>query len=100
MVPVDVAPSDRLTRLVDLLSETTGAFRIAALMKHGVIALSARVKSPSRLMLGRNVAIQRGAVLHCGGKAWSGYRGHVRLSDGTKIGPYCVIYGAGVVELD
>lgn len=88
-----------MQRWIDLFSELTGAYRLSALGKRGVIALSARVKSPSRLLLGRGVSIQRGAILHCGGKKWSGYGGHVRLRDGVRIGPYCVIYGAGGVDL-
>jgi acetyltransferase-like isoleucine patch superfamily enzyme len=87
-----------MQRWTDLISEITGAYRLSALSKRGVIALSAQVKSPSRLFLGRDVSIQRGAILHCGGKKWSGYAGYVRLQDGVRIGPYCVIYGAGGVE--
>lgn len=88
-----------IQRWIDLFSEFTGAYRLLALGKRCVIALSARVKSPSRMHLGRDVSIQCGAILHCGGKKWSGYRGHVRLQDGVRIGPYCVIYGAGGVDL-
>lgn len=91
--------SSLLQRLFDIASEFIGAYRFFALVRGNVIAISARVKSPSRLMLGNNVTIQQGAILHCGGKAWSGYCGYIRLGNSVKVGPYCIIYGAGGVEL-
>ncbi len=57
------------------------------------------VKSPSRLALGRNVVLQRYALLHCGGKAWSDYRGGIELDDHVVIGPGCVLYGAGTIRI-
>jgi len=92
--------SSLFRRLLDLVSEVTGAYRLFALRKGNMIAFSARVKSPSRLLPGSNVTIQQGSILHCGGKAWSGFRGYIRLGNGVKIGPYCVVYGAGGVELE
>ena len=86
--------------LRDAASELTGAYRISALLRgRGVIAWSARVKSPSRLTLGRGVSIQLGSIVHCGGKAWSEFNGYVRLGNGVAIGPYCILYGAGGIEL-
>lgn len=96
----ELPPSSFLKRLFDIGAELSGIYRFSALGKGNLIAISARVKSPSRLILGRSVTIQQGSILHCGGKAWSGYRGYIRLGDGVKIGPYCVIYGAGGIELE
>jgi len=90
----------KLRALRDAVSELTGAYRIGALLRgRGVIAWSARVKSPSRLTLGRGVSVQLGSIVHCGGKPWSEFEGHVRLGDGVAIGPYCILYGAGGIEL-
>lgn len=93
-------PSVPYTRLIDILSEQTGAYRITALSRGAALSLSARIKSPSRLRLGLAVVIQQGVILHCGGKAWCGFGGHIRLGDGVRIGPYCVVYGAGGVDLE
>ena len=55
--------------------------------------------SPQNLVLGKNVLIQKGTILHCGGKKWSNYKGKITLGDGCQIGPYCVLYGAGEIEM-
>jgi acetyltransferase-like isoleucine patch superfamily enzyme len=84
---------------IDAVSELTGAYRIVALRRHCVIGLSAQVKTPSRLWMGRSVSIQSGAIVHCGGKDWSDFQGYVRIGTGVAIGPNCVLYGAGGIEL-
>lgn len=86
-------------RFIDLVNERLGAFRIRAMMGRNFIAWSARVKSPSRLSLGRGVIIQQGAILHCGGKRWSAFGGGIKIGDGAVIGPNCVLYGAGEIEV-
>lgn len=57
------------------------------------------VKSPSRLRLGRDVTLQRRAILHCGGKPWCDYEGGIELGDGVVIGPNCTLYGAGTITI-
>jgi acetyltransferase-like isoleucine patch superfamily enzyme len=57
------------------------------------------VKTPSRLVLGRDVTLQRRALLHCGGKKWCDYGGGIELGDGVVIGPNCVLYGAGTIQV-
>ena len=57
------------------------------------------VKTPTRLFLGRGVTLQRGCLLHCGGKAWCDYQGAIYLEDHVIIGPNCILYGAGVIRL-
>lgn len=86
--------------LLDVVSEISGAYRLAALWRHSLIALTAKVKSPSRLRLGRRVSVQKGSILHCGGKAWSDGLGYVRLGNGVAIGPYCILYGAGGIDIE
>ena len=57
------------------------------------------VKTPTRLALGSGVALQRRAILHCGGRAWSDYKGYIELGDNVVIGPNCILYGAGTIRI-
>jgi len=57
------------------------------------------VKTPSRLRLGRNVVLQRRAILHCGGKDWCQWSGGIELDEGVVIGPNCTLYGAGTIRI-
>lgn len=86
-------------RMLDLLLQASGLYRLRVWMTGGSIALSARVISPSRLTVAHGIAIQRGSILHCGGKKWCGYAGGIRLGMGVTVGPYCVIYGGGNVDI-
>lgn len=95
----NIATTTRARRMLDRLSELTGWYRLAALSQGNLIAFGVVVKSPSRLKMGRGVQVQRGSLLHAGGKAWCGYAGHIHLRDGVRIGPHCVVYGAGGVEM-
>jgi acetyltransferase-like isoleucine patch superfamily enzyme len=58
-----------------------------------------QIKSPHLLTLGRNVVIQKGCVLHCGGMDWSDGRGLIKIGDDSVISPYCILYGAGDIEI-
>jgi acetyltransferase-like isoleucine patch superfamily enzyme len=58
-----------------------------------------RVVNPAGLDLGANVVIQHGAVIHCGGLAWSQGAGHVRIGSGSVISHHCVLFGAGGIEI-
>lgn len=49
----------------------------------------------SNLMLGRNVQIQSGVVLHLGGMEWCLNQGMIEIGENSVISPNCVIYGAG-----
>lgn len=57
------------------------------------------IKTPSRLILGRNVVLQRRALLHCGGKEWCDYGGGIELGDNVVVGPSCKLYGAGTIRI-
>ncbi len=59
----------------------------------------ATVKTPTRLFLGRGVTLQRGCLLHCGGRVWCDYGGAIHLGDHVVIGPNCILYGAGVIRI-
>lgn len=56
--------------------------------------------SPERLSLGKGVLLQKGTVLNCGGMEWCDYRGQITLGDRCAIGPYCVLLGAGEIEME
>jgi galactoside O-acetyltransferase len=56
------------------------------------------VRSPERLSLGRDVFIDAGAVLHCGGMSWSP-GGGISLGDNVYVGPNAVLFGAGGIEI-
>lgn len=88
-----------LARFCEFALEISGAYRLFALASGSAIAWSAQVKTPSRLRMGIGCTIQRGAIVHCGGKVWCGYGGQVRLGRGVVVGPYCVVYGAAGIEL-
>ena len=60
---------------------------------------SVKVKTPTRLILGRGVTLQRRSLLHCGGKPWCDYKGAITLGDHVVIGPNCVLYGAGAIRV-
>lgn len=63
------------------------------------LAAGVHVVSPSRLDMGEHVELQHGTVLHCGGLAWSGGKGHIRIGAQSVISPYCVLYGAGCIHI-
>lgn len=54
---------------------------------------------PERLSLGSNVGIHRGTVLHCGGLDWSFGEGSITIGDHSVISAYCVLFGAGHIEI-
>lgn len=58
-----------------------------------------KVKTPTRLFLGRGITLQRDCLLHCGGRDWSNNEGAIYLGDHVVIGPRCVLYGAGVIRI-
>jgi acetyltransferase-like isoleucine patch superfamily enzyme len=58
-----------------------------------------RVVSPELLELGENVLVQRGTTLHCGGLDWSDGRGRIAIGPHSVIGPNCILWGAGEIEL-
>jgi galactoside O-acetyltransferase len=56
------------------------------------------VRSPRRLSVGRDVVIDAGVVLHCGGMDWSP-GGMIVLGDRVYLGPNAVLFGAGGIEV-
>lgn len=64
-----------------------------------IIEEDVKIINPQNLVLGKNIVIQKGTVLHCGGESWSNYRGKITIGDNCEIGPYCILYGAGEIEI-
>jgi acetyltransferase-like isoleucine patch superfamily enzyme len=60
---------------------------------------SVEVRSPDRLILGPRVVVDRGVLLHCGGMDWSPPDGGVSLGAHSYVGPNCVLFGAGGIEI-
>ncbi|MCK5010264.1 MAG: hypothetical protein KAS98_07245, partial [Deltaproteobacteria bacterium] len=58
-----------------------------------------KIINQKNLFLGKNIVIQKGTILHCGGESWSDYRGKITIGDNCDIGPYCILYGAGEIEI-
>lgn len=58
-----------------------------------------RIIGPQNLVLGKNIVIQKGTILNCGGMKWCDYRGKITIGDNCEIGPYCILYGAGEIEI-
>lgn len=75
---------------------------LAALMRRFPAARidpSVNIVSPELLDLGEGVALQYGAHLHCGGRSWSQGAGHIRIGARGVISPYCILYGAGGIQI-
>jgi acetyltransferase-like isoleucine patch superfamily enzyme len=60
---------------------------------------SVMIVNPHALLLDDGVVVQQGAVLHCGGRAWSAGGGSIQIGKNTVISPHCVLYGAGGITI-
>ena len=76
-------------------------FRSQLLAEHPGLHLGrwVDIRSPDRLKLGKNVILETGVILHCGGFDWSGGGGGIALGDGCFVGPNCVLFGAGGISM-
>jgi len=57
------------------------------------------IRNPKNLYAGKNVIIDAHSMLHCGGYSWSDNRGFIKIGDNSYIGPHCVLFGAGEIEI-
>ncbi|MEK6303072.1 MAG: acyltransferase [Acidobacteriota bacterium] len=75
--------------------------RTILLKQNSGLSLGKRVeiRSPDRLRLGKDVMIDSGVLLHCGGMEWSGGEGGILIGDATYVGPNSVLFGAGGIEI-
>jgi len=63
------------------------------------IAEGVQILNRKRLFLGKHIYIDKGTILHCGGGAWSNFEGKIVIGNHVYIGPYCVLLGAGEIEI-
>ena len=88
-----------LRRISDAVLERLPA-RLVKLLSAGFSCESGVViKTPSRLTVGHGVVLQRNAILHCGGKSWCNFEGSIKLGNHVVVGPHCILYGAGTLEV-
>ncbi len=57
------------------------------------------IVTPQNLILGENIVIQKGVILHCGGMQWCNNQGKIVIGDNCEIGPQSILYGAGEIEI-
>lgn len=57
------------------------------------------IRAPERFEAGEGCFLDTRAYLSCGGGAWNGDRGYIRLGKNCEIGPYCVLWGAGGIQM-
>ena len=57
------------------------------------------VRAPERFEAGERCFLDTRAYLSCGGGEWSGNTGYIRLGHNCEIGPYCVLWGAGGIQM-
>lgn len=79
--------------------EEYSLFKIKQKYTTCVFETGVQIKSPNKLILGKNVIIQKNTILHCGGMVWSNFKGYIEIGDDSIISPNCVFYGAGGIHI-
>jgi acetyltransferase-like isoleucine patch superfamily enzyme len=96
--------------MIDRVSSLIAALRRLAGHEHLLRQIESRgegvhlnstveVRSPDRLVLGSDVVVDGGVLLHCGGMDWCPDRGGITIGSGSFIGSNAVLYGAGGIEI-
>jgi acetyltransferase-like isoleucine patch superfamily enzyme len=62
-------------------------------------AAGVRIVAPHRLTAAGGVYVDHGAYLHCGDQAWCEGAGGISIGRGSYLGPYCVLFGMGGIEI-
>jgi acetyltransferase-like isoleucine patch superfamily enzyme len=62
-------------------------------------AAGVRIVAPHRLRAGGDVYLDHGAYLHCGDQTWCEGAGGIAIGRGSYVGPYCVLFGMGGIEI-
>ena len=57
------------------------------------------IVNPDRLKLGEGVQIRRNCYFHCGGYAWSDYKGYIDVGEGSWFAENVILYGAGGIRI-
>jgi acetyltransferase-like isoleucine patch superfamily enzyme len=83
--------------------EVIGRTRLCRELEAGApgirINRSVEVRAPARLVLGANVTVDRGVLLHCGGMDWSVPDAGISLGAGSYVGPNSVLFGGGGIDI-
>jgi acetyltransferase-like isoleucine patch superfamily enzyme len=58
-----------------------------------------RIVASHRLVAGGDVYLDHGVYLHCGDQRWCEGAGSVTIGRGSYLGPNCVVFGMGGVEI-
>lgn len=98
------APRNVASHLFDFLGwwlrDARRRYRLARRTIPGLqTAEGVRIVSPERLSADGDVYIDHGAYLHCGGTSWCRDRGGIRIGRGSYVGPQCVLFGMGEIEI-
>jgi acetyltransferase-like isoleucine patch superfamily enzyme len=92
-----------LSSLIDIVRELVGRERVRRRLLragNGVrISHSVDIRSPERLVLGSDIFIDTGVVLHCGGMDWSPAEGGISIGSRTYVGPNSVLFGGAGIEI-
>ena len=83
----DLAGRDRLRRR---LEASAGGARL-----HSTV----EVRGPDRLVLGPEVFVDRGALLHCGDAEWASADAGISIGAHTYIGPNAVLFAGGGIQI-
>lgn len=63
------------------------------------MARDVEIVSPHRLTVGDDVYLDHGAYVHCGDMEWCRDAGGVSIGRGSYVGPRCVLFGMGGLEI-
>jgi acetyltransferase-like isoleucine patch superfamily enzyme len=62
-------------------------------------AAGVRIQAPHRLRAAGDVYVDHGAYLHCGDQDWCEGAGGISIGRGSYVGPYCILFGMGGIEI-
>lgn len=86
-------------RIVEMVLEVLPVWLVKYSAKGLRCESCVKVKTPTRLKLGRNVVLQRRSLLHCGGRVWSDYKGGIELGNHVVVGPACILYAGETIRV-
>ncbi len=93
----------RARGLLGVLRDLAGRDRVLRQLESRAAGIrfsrTVEVRSPDRLVLGSDIFIDGGVLLHCGGMEWCPDSGGITIGSGTFIGSNAVLYGAGGIEI-
>jgi acetyltransferase-like isoleucine patch superfamily enzyme len=58
-----------------------------------------QIINASSLTLGEHIYVSKGTIIDCGQGDWCHGNGHISIGSHTIISPYCILMGAGEIEI-